>query len=133
MEQIKKFFAEQDLFAKHSGIELLKVESGKAWAKMEIQPWHMNGAKTVHGGAIFTLADFVFAAASNSHGNLAMEINTSTSFINPAKGGTLYAEAEEISLNNKLGNYQVRVSDHDDRLIAQFQGTAYRKKDQLIS
>jgi len=99
---------------------------------MEIQPFHLNGAKTVHGGAIFTLADFAFAVASNSHGNLAMGINTSTSFINPATDGTLFAEATEISQNSKLGIYQVRITDQDARLIAQFQGTAYRKKESLI-
>jgi acyl-CoA thioesterase len=132
MEQIKKFFSEHDHFAQHTGIELLRVEAGKAWARMEVQPCHMNGAKTVHGGAIFTLADFAFAVASNSHGNLAMGINTSTSFINPATEGTLFAEAEEISLNNKLGCYQVRVTDQEDRLIAQFQGTVYRKQDRLF-
>jgi acyl-CoA thioesterase len=126
------YFSEQDQFAKHSGIELLKAEAGKAWAKLEIKPHHMNGAKTVHGGAIFTLADFAFAVAANSHGNLAMGINTSTSFINPATGGTLFAAAEEISLNNKLGNYQVRITDQDDKLIAQFQGTAYRKKGSIL-
>ncbi len=132
MDKIKDFFTEQDRFARHIGIELIKVEAGKAWAKLDIQPCHMNGAKTVHGGAIFTLADFAFAVASNSHGSLAMGINTSTNFINPATSGTLFAAAEEISLNNKLGTYQVRVTDQNDRLIALFQGTAYRKTDSII-
>jgi acyl-CoA thioesterase len=131
MEEIKKFFTAHDHFAQHTGIELLRVEKGKAWAKMEIQALHLNGAKTVHGGAIFTLADFAFAVASNSHGKLAMGINTSTSFINPATEGTLFAEATEIAQNSKLGLYQVRITDQDARLIAQFQGTAYRKKESL--
>ncbi len=133
MDQIKKFFTEQDQFAQHSGIELLKVDAGKAWAKLEIQPWHLNGAGTVHGGATFTLADFAFAVAANSHGTLAMGINTSTSFVNPATSGTLFAAAEEISLNNKLGSYQVRITDQDGRLIAQFQGTAYRKSNAILA
>jgi len=132
MDRIRDFFIEQDKFARHVGIELLEVATGKASAKLEVKPCHLNGAKTVHGGAIFTLADFVFAVAVNSHGNLAVGINTSTSFIQAATGGTLYASAEEIALNPKLANYQVRVTDQDDRLIAQFQGTAYRKKERLL-
>lgn len=131
MDKIKDFFAEQDRFARLVGIELSRVEPGRAWASLAIAPCHLNGAGTVHGGAIFTLADFAFAVAANSHGRLAMGIHTSTSFISPATGGTLFAAAEEISLNNKLGCYQVRVTDQDDRLIAQFQGTAYLKKDPL--
>ncbi len=62
-----------------------------------------------------------------------MGINTSTSFIRPATEGTLFAEAEEISVSNKLANYQVRITDQDDKLVAQFQGTAYRKKEPLIA
>ena len=58
--------AAEDLFARHTGIELRDVGPGWAKASMKIQPCHFNGARTVHGGAIFTLADFAFAAASNS-------------------------------------------------------------------
>ncbi|PLX96911.1 MAG: phenylacetic acid degradation protein [Desulfuromonas sp.] len=127
MNKIFDFFSVNDLFARHCGIELLEGEPGRARAKMEIQPFHLNGAKTVHGGAIFTLADFTFAVASNSSGRLALAINTTTSFIKAAYAGTLYAEATELSTNRRLGNYQVRISDENDELIAMFQGTAYRK------
>ena len=74
MQELKKFFSTEDLFARHAGIELVDVGSGWAKASMKIEPFHFNGAKTVHGGAIFTLADFAFAVASNSHGTLAMGI-----------------------------------------------------------
>lgn len=127
MQKIKDHFDRNDLFARHSGIELLEVEKGRSKASMKIESFHFNGAKTVHGGAIFTLADFAFAAASNSHGDLAMGINTSTSFVKAATTGTLYACAEEVSLNRKLATYQVRVTDQEDELIALFQGTVYRK------
>lgn len=132
MEKIKSFFARQDHFARHVGIELLEVEPGKAWAKLDIAPHHLNGVKTVHGGVIFTLADFVFAVASNSHGKIAMGINTSTSFIRAVSEGTLFAEADEVAINHKLATYQVRVTDQDNNLVAQFQGTVYRKKDSII-
>ena len=129
MEQLKDFFSRNDRFARHCGVELLEAGPGRARARMVIADHHLNGAGTVHGGAIFTLADFVFAVASNSHGNLALGINTSTSFVRAAFGGTLYAEAEEVALNPKLGTYQVRITDQDANLIAQFTGTAYRKKE----
>lgn len=129
MQQLKNFFSQNDRFARHCGIELLEAGLGRARARMEIAAHHLNGAGTVHGGAIFTLADFVFAVASNSHGNLALGINTATCFVRAAFDGTLYATAEEVALNPKLGTYQVRISDQDDNLIAQFTGTAYRKKE----
>ena len=132
MEKIKQFFSVEDLFARHTGIELLEVKPGWAKASMKIEPFHFNGAKTVHGGAIFTLADFAFAVASNSHGTLAMGINTSVSFIKAATKGTLYAEAKEQALNPKLASYLVQITDDDNEVVAIFQGMVYRKNQPII-
>ncbi len=132
MQKILNFFSENDHFARHCGITLLEVKPGWAKARMEINSSHLNGAKVVHGGAIFTLADFTFAAAANSQGRLALAINTSTVFIKSARQGTLYAEAEELSSSRQLGNYQVKITDEQHSLIAQFQGTAYRKGESLF-
>lgn len=132
MDKCHDFFRQNDLFARHCGIELLSAEPGKARARMEIKDFHLNGAKTVHGGAIFTLADFAFAVASNSQGQLALAISTNMSFVKAAYSGTLYAEAEELSLNRKLGTYQVSIKDEDENLIAQFHGTAFRKNESLF-
>ena len=133
MQEILDFFSENDHFARHCGIVLLEVKSGWAKTKMEIQPFHMNGAKTVHGGAIFTLADFTFAAAVNSQGRLSMAITTSISFFKPTTSGTLYAEAEELSVSHRLGYYQININDKNQQLVAQFQGTAYRKEELLLA
>jgi acyl-CoA thioesterase len=132
MKELKQFFAAKDLFARHNGIELLEVEPGLAKACMKIEPYHFNAAKTVHGGAIFTLADFAFAVASNSHGTLAMGINTSVSFLKAATKGTLYAVAREQARNPKLASYLVQITDDADDIVAVFQGMVYRKKESII-
>lgn len=132
MDKTKQFFSREDLFARHSGIELCDVGQGWAKASMKIQPFHFNAAKTVHGGAIFTLADFAFAVASNSHGTLALGINTSVSFVKMATAGTLYAEAREQARNPKLASYSVMVTDDVNDVVAIFQGMVYRKKDAII-
>lgn len=120
-----------DQFAARNDIELTEVAPGCAKAKMTLHPHHLNGVGTVHGGAIFTLADFAFAAASNSHGTVAVAINVSISFLKAAKTGALWAEAKEVSKNFKLGSYTVEVKDDAGDLVAVFQGMVYRKKDPL--
>src|SRR5512140_3457723 len=102
MDTIRAMF-ENDRFAKHSGIELVSVSPGQATARMVLQPQHLNGVGTVQGGAIFTLADFAFAAAANSHGKVAVAVNVSITFMKAATTGVLTAEAREISRNSKLG------------------------------
>jgi len=132
MENIKELF-KKDKFAKHNAIELLEVTKGSAKAKMEINENHLNGIGTVHGGAIFTLADFAFGVAANSHGNVTVAINVNISFMKAAHQGTLIAEAREISLNPKISTYTIDILDSDGDLIAIFQGMAYRKRDKIQS
>ena len=130
METVRDFF-KNDTFADHVGIELLEISEGWAKAKMEIKEYHLNGVNIAHGGAIFTLADLVFAVASNSHKTVALAINASISYLKAVAGGTLIAEAKEVSLNHRLATYEVRVTDEKNDLIAIFLGTVYRKKDKL--
>lgn len=126
MEDQNDFFT-KDTFARGAGIELLEVSPGKARVKMEVRAIHLNSHGTVHGGAIFTLADAAFALASNSHGVPAAAINASISYMKSARSGTLFADAVEYSKNPKLATYTVDVTDERGEKIAIFQGMVYRK------
>jgi len=126
-----KHLFQQDHYAEHSNIELLTAGPGRATAKMTLRPHHLNAHKTVHGGAIFTLADFAFAVACNSHGTMAVALEVSIVFMKAASTGTLWAAAREESKNFKVGLYLVEIKDDAGDLVAQFQGLAYRKKDRL--
>ena len=75
MFDLRKFFEKGDHYAKHSGIKLVAVSPGYAKVSMKIKSIHLNGLNTVHGGAIFTLADFAFAVAANTHDALVTSIN----------------------------------------------------------
>ena len=128
MEFVEKCMR-NDRFAQRTEVELVSISAGQDKAKMTVHPHHLNGVHTVQGGAIFTLADFAFAAAANSHGTVAVAINANITFIKAATTGTLWAEARELSKNFKIGSYSVDVRDDQGELVAQFQGLAYRKKD----
>lgn len=117
----------KDRFAASCGIRLCEVGAGYAKAEMAVTRDHYNGLGIVQGGAIFTLADFAFAAASNSHGTAAVGINASISFMKAIKAGLLRAEAKEQSHNHRLGTYLVEVKDEAGDLVASFQGMVYRK------
>ncbi len=133
MTDLQEFF-KNDRFAASVGIELLEIGKGRARAKLDIRRDHFNAVHIVHGAAIFTLADLVFAVASNAHGNVAVAVNANISYLKAAgeETRTLFAEAVEVSRNFKLASYTVRITDDRDALIAIFQGMVYRKKDRLI-
>ena len=124
-----KPFLERDAFARHCGIDLIELSPGRAVATLAITQDHLNGLGVTHGGAIFTLADLAFAAASNSHESLAMAINVSISYLKAAsEGNTLTAVADEVTRGRKIATYAIRVTDERDDLVATFQGMVYRKK-----
>lgn len=127
MEKLKQFF-KKDNFAAHSGIKLLEVSPGYAKAELEIEEKHLNALGAVQGGALFTLADLTFAAASNAYGNAAVGINANISYVKAGTKGTLTAEAKETSINPKLATYTVNITDDKGDLVAIFQGMVYRKK-----
>lgn len=122
---------EQDKFAKTSGIQLIDASPGYAKSSMEICENHLNSVGIVHGGALFTLADFTFAVASNTHGRVSLAINAEISYFKASSYGTLSATAKEVSLNNKLATYLVEIVNEKEELIAHFKGTVYRKKETI--
>lgn len=124
-------FFENDRFAAMTGAKIIEAREGYCKAVLEIEQKHMNAAGVVQGGAIFTLADFAFAVASNSGGRLALAVNVNISFLRAVTNGTLVAEARELGQPGKLGAYEVKVTDGQGRLVAQFNGMVYRKKDVL--
>ncbi|MDW7733465.1 MAG: PaaI family thioesterase [Methanolobus sp.] len=130
MDRIQKYF-EQENFGKNSGMSLTEVSKGYAKVEMKIEKRHLNVLGTVHGGAIFTLADMAFAAASNSYGTVAVAINCDISFVKAVGEGYLFAEAKETSINPKISTYVVNVTNENEDTIAIFNGMAYRKKDAL--
>ena len=133
MQTIQNIFNRADAFARHNGMTITELREGYARAEMELQPYHMNGAQTVHGGALFTLADFAFGAASNSRGQLALSINSSISIFKGAKEGKLIAEAREVSNSPKLASFEVSIRTGTGDLLATFQGMVYRKSVSLES
>lgn len=118
---------DKDQFAQYNGIQIIEAANGRAKACLHVGPQHLNGLGMVHGGAIFSLADYAFAAACNSYGCLSVAVNASISYIKAAQSGQLTAEAEEIQQDGRLGTCLVRVTDDKGQVIATFQGLSYRK------
>lgn len=132
MVDLKEFF-KRDKFAELCGIKLVEVSPGNAKAEMKVKKEHLNGLNTVHGGVIFTLADFTFAAAANSYGQVTVAINVSITYMKAITKGKITAEAREVSKNPKISSYTIDIFNEDGELAAIFQGLAYQKKESLKS
>ncbi|MBF0478988.1 MAG: PaaI family thioesterase [Candidatus Omnitrophica bacterium] len=128
---MKDIAPKHDTFAPFCGIVLEEVRDGYAKSTMKVEQHHKNGIGTVHGGALFTLADYTFAAAANSRGtteHVVVAINAQISYVKAVTQGVLTAEAEELKYDTKIPIYTVKIVDEKNELVAVFQGMGYKKK-----
>ena len=116
IEELTKRFHE-DRFAAQAGVEIREAEPGRALCAMPLRPCHMNANNTPMGGAIFTLADFAYAVASNGFTDkIIVSQQVAITFLAPARGTELLAEAKclksgrttclfEVDVRDELGTY----------------------------
>ena len=135
MDDVLKSLAEhfeKEPYARLLGIQLAELEQGRALVKMNLSEDDNNIFGATHGGAIFSLMDAAFELTVNSHGTIAVALNISVNYINPAlPGETIYAEGLEVSKSNRIATCRIEVKGGDGRTIATCQTMAYRKKDRL--
>lgn len=115
-----------DAYAQLLGIELVDHGPGSATVAMTVTDQHLNFVGVAHGGATFSLADCAFSLASNSHGDVAVAVDTHFALTTAARpGDRLVAEAAEVTRGPKLATYRVSVTRDDGRVVGLFTGTVF--------
>lgn len=118
LEHAKAYFS-GDLFATEcAGVELTEVRPGYAKGIMPVTAKVCNARGVPMGGAIFTLADLVFAASVNYAEETVVTQSANITFLTSAKGDTLIAEATEVRRGKRTTYCNIEVKDSAGRLIA---------------
>lgn len=118
---------EADPYCATLDIDLVELEPGYARTRLDVTEDILNFHGTVHGGAVYSLADAAFAAASNSHGETAVALETNISYLTAVDAGTtLEATSHETHRTNRTAEYEVVVTDDENHRIATFRGRVYR-------
>ena len=117
---------ESDPFCEKLGVELAALGPGTATTELTVTDDLLNFHGTPHGGAIYSLADAAFAAASNGEGDTALAMETNVSYFEAVDvGETLTAEAERVHRRGRTASYRVGVTDGDGDEVAAFRGRVY--------
>lgn len=130
MDIVREYF-KADKLAATLGMEIESVSPGQAVVTMPLEEQHKNGLGGAHGGALFSLADFCFAVASNAHGRAAVAISCAISFHRAVRSGILTATARELHCGATIASYVVEITDETDRAVATFQGQVFRTQNTL--
>lgn len=125
IDEAREYFKD-DGFASANGIVLEELDDAHALTSVILTHNHRNALGGVMGGAIFTLADFAFAALSNQlhMGTVAQQI--SINYLSAPKGDRLIAKAVCRKNGRNSCVINVDVTDDTGRDIAQFVGTGFK-------
>lgn len=131
MEKIRALFA-RDRFVELIGVELKELKPGYARSQLVVTDKILNGKDLAQGGSIFTLGDFTMAAAANSHGQVALTVSSSITYLKPALfGSTLTAVAIELSNGRRMAHYRVDITNEKNELIAVFNGSCSKLDERI--
>lgn len=120
-----------DAFSQWLGIEVVDIKPGFAELQMKVREEMVNGFNVSHGGIAFSLADSALAFASNSYGRVALALENNISFMKKVLAGDqLTAKTEELSLGNRIGVYNVTITNQKNEQIGLFRGTVFRTQEQ---
>lgn len=126
---LKEFLSEGDVFARYIGVKLTEIKPGTAKATMTVTENHLNAGGICQGGALFTLADLVFAALVNQGENMAFAINSTIYYhVSARLGDVLTAEGQFTSNHPKIPAARVQVKDQNGTVIATFHAQGYTKR-----
>ncbi len=119
LEKAREFFA-GDLYATETtGIVIEDVAEGYAKCSLALDRRHKNAMGHTMGGAMFTLADFCFAVATN-FGRDYFTVSTvgNICYLSSPKGNTLYGETRILKDGRSTCFYEIAISDDLGNAVA---------------
>lgn len=113
-----------DAYAELTGLEVIRAEPGSVEVRLPVTPRILNGHGKVHGGAMFTLADYASASVANLYGEPTAATNGSIEYLKAVSQGHMLAKAKTVKVGKRMKFTQVEIYDDSGDLCALFQGGA---------
>ncbi|MCI8523666.1 MAG: PaaI family thioesterase [Lachnospiraceae bacterium] len=126
LEEIRSRFQQDHFATDATGVVIDAAEPGKAVCSLTLEEKHMNENHVPMGGAIFTLADIACAVAANGYSEKkTVSQQASITFLAPAKGKRLIAEASCLRAGRTTALYMADVRDELGTYVAHATMNAY--------
>jgi len=114
-------------------MKIQEVKDGHARLTMNLEEKHLQFLKTVHGGAIASVADSAAAWATLGSAGLKVvpvTVEMKINFLAPVESGQLIAEARIVHKGKTISLSDVDVKDDKGRLVAKSLVTYYLRNSQ---
>ena len=104
--------ANNDLYMKMLGIEIIEISSGYAKAKMKVTKEICNPYNSVHGGCLFSLADITAGYAACAYGHYVSTVSGNMNYIKPAMNTEyIYCIGQVVRQGKQISVYNVELFD----------------------
>lgn len=127
LQKANDFFSKDIYATQTTGIIIEQVDENYAKCYFDIDTKHLNAGNVVMGGAIFTLADFAFAVASNFNNSMTVSLSSQITYLNVAKGNRLIAEAKCIKSGKSTCCFNISINDDIGTEVAIVIITGFRR------
>jgi uncharacterized protein (TIGR00369 family) len=106
-------------FEGHVRTQIAEVRPGHASLFIEIEPFHLNGNGTLHGGVYATLIDNAmgFAVAALARVRIATT-QMNVHFLGPISSGRITCTADVVHRTRRTATAEAKVRDADGNLLA---------------
>lgn len=119
--------ATNDPFAAHLGAELINPDPTRLQVALKVEAHHTNFMGSVHGGAVYSLADVALSLISNAEVE-AVALDTHLVQAASARvGDRLVATARPATRSRSVATYRITVKRGDRRTIGLFTGTVFHR------
>ena len=119
VEEARQIFMHDRYAMDTTGVDILEVADGYAKCCFTPDARHKNARNAVMGGALFTLADFTFAVASNYNKPYGTVTNVSQiSFLRGVSDGVIYAKSRLIKDGRTCCTYEIEITNEQGKIIA---------------
>lgn len=133
-KETRKTFAADTFSQETIGAKIELMHSGYCKASMMADEHHLNACEVLHGGALFTLADFASAVVANMDGQTALSVKVNIEYIKAGNKGLLTAESYETARKGRLILVDTAIRDSNGTLLASVKSTfCILKSDNPIS
>lgn len=117
-EALRRIRNEQNSFGNLVGVRIEEIREGYARSVLDVRADLSNPIGSLHGGALFTIADITGGSASVSHGEQVTTVDADIRYLRPGIGvKRIVCEAEEIKKGKTLFVYRIDVRDQDGTLL----------------
>ena len=121
MEQLYRMLKEKmqlNAFSVKNGMELESAEPDRAVISLKVTPECCNPMGSIHGGALYTMADNAAGMAIFTDGRVYVTINGSLNYMHNVSSGIVRATGTVLHRGRTTAFAHVDINSEDGRLLA---------------